>query len=301
MPAAEMFGTAALIRKLAGMGQKGDTLNAALLPLNFTGLGQGAKVGGFATKFKDFDIKFTPGTVPSADSVVGYFNNAPVLLKNYFDTIKSGAKWPNLTEHPAYEAGGSLNALRAYIAGSNKPVGELSWDPFSGTVLSLNVDSAFRRKGLASKFWEIASGLGPISHSAVRSLEGDDWARAVGGNLPDLQHLVPKMAGGGYVNPAYSANMSMPSYYTGAKYVYDDTIAKLHKGEMVVPSGMNPNNPFATNAAGGISINMPLTVNAAPGMDEDYLINKAAIKVQKAMETALTKVGTERNITRRYQ
>ena len=64
---------------------------------------------------------------------------------------------------------------------------------------------------------------------------------------------------------------------------------------------MNPNNPFATNAGGGISINMPLTVNAAPGMDEDYLINKAAIKVQKAMETALTKVGTERNITRRYQ
>jgi len=261
----------------------------------------GKAAASFATKFKDFDIKFTPGTVPSADSVVGYFNNAPVLLKNYFDTIKSGAKWPNLTEHPAYEAGGSLNALRAYIAGSNKPVGELSWDPFSGTVLSLNVDSAFRRKGLASKFWEIASGLGPISHSAVRSLEGDDWARAVGGNLPDLQHLVPKMAGGGYISPAYSANMSMPSYYTGAKYVYDDTIAQLHKGEMVVPSGMNPNNPFATNAAGGISINMPLTVNAAPGMDEDYLINKAAIKVQKAMETALTKVGTERNITRRYQ
>ena len=109
------------------------------------------------------------------------------------------------------------------------------------------------------------------------------------------------MAGGGYISPAYYANMSMPSYYTGAKYVYDDTIAKLHKGEMVVPSGMNPNNPFATNAGGGISINMPLTVNAAPGMDEDYLINKAAIKVQKAMETALTKVGTERNITRRYQ
>jgi TP901 family phage tail tape measure protein len=261
----------------------------------------GKAAASFATKFKDFDIKFTPGTVPSADSVVGYFNNAPVLLKNYFDTIKSGAKWPNLTEHPAYEAGGSLNALRAYVTGSNKPVGELSWDPFSGTVLSLNVDSAFRRKGLASKFWEIASGLGPISHSAVRSLEGDDWARAVGGNLPDLQHLVPKMAGGGYINPTYSANMSMPSYYTGAKYIYDDTIAKLHKGEMVVPSGMNPNNPFATNAGGGISINMPLTVNAAPGMDEDYLINKAAIKVQKAMETALTKVGTERNITRRYQ
>jgi len=105
----------------------------------------------------------------------------------------------------------------------------------------------------------------------------------------------------GYVNPAYFSNMSMPSYYTGAKYVYDDTIAQLHKGEMIVPSGMNPNNPFATNATGSISINMPLTVNAAPGMDEDYLVNKAAIRVQKAMEVALTKVGTERNITRRYQ
>jgi len=39
MPAAEMFGTAALLRKIAGIGQKGDTLSALSVPLNFAGSG----------------------------------------------------------------------------------------------------------------------------------------------------------------------------------------------------------------------------------------------------------------------
>lgn len=256
----------------------------------------GKAAASFATKFKDFDIKFTPGTVPSADSVVGYFNNAPVLLKNYFDTIKSGAKWPNLTEHPAYEAGGSLNALRAYIAGSNKPVGELSWDPFSGTVLSLNVDSAFRRKGLASKFWEIASGLGPISHSAVRSLEGDDWARAVGGNLPDLQHLVPKMAGGGYVNPSYTSNMSLPSFDDGVNNIYTDMIAKVHKNEAVIPAEFNPWNPTASNPLGGTyTINNQISVQAAAGMNEETLANLVAQKIENSNKQTMAKIGINRS------
>ena len=245
--ARDPLGMGQLLRKFAGQSRKGDNpaLAAALLPLNFTGLGQGAKVGSFATKFKDFDIKFTPGTVPSLDTVIGYHKNAPVKLKDYFDAIKSGAKWPNITEHPAHEAGGTLNILRGYVPESNNPVGELSWDPFSGTVLSLNVNSAFRRQGLASKFWEIASGLGPISHSVVRTLEGDDWARAVGGNLPDLQHLVPKMAGGGYIGKIrkfHDWNGVIPGNYgqevgailqAGKESVYDtDYINALKNGTM---------------------------------------------------------------------
>ena len=41
MPGAEMFGTAALLRKFAGQGKKGDNLSAAMMPLNFMGMGAG--------------------------------------------------------------------------------------------------------------------------------------------------------------------------------------------------------------------------------------------------------------------
>jgi TP901 family phage tail tape measure protein len=44
-PAAEMLGTAALLRKIAGIGKKGDTLSAAMIPLNFLGGGLGNKLG----------------------------------------------------------------------------------------------------------------------------------------------------------------------------------------------------------------------------------------------------------------
>jgi TP901 family phage tail tape measure protein len=41
MPGAEMFGTAALLRKFAGQSKKGDNLSAATMPLNFMGMGAG--------------------------------------------------------------------------------------------------------------------------------------------------------------------------------------------------------------------------------------------------------------------
>jgi TP901 family phage tail tape measure protein len=41
MPGAEMFGTAALLRKFAGQSKKGDSLSAATMPLNFMGMGAG--------------------------------------------------------------------------------------------------------------------------------------------------------------------------------------------------------------------------------------------------------------------
>jgi TP901 family phage tail tape measure protein len=44
-PLSEMMGTAALLRKIAGVGQKGDNLSAAMMPLSFTGMGIGSKIG----------------------------------------------------------------------------------------------------------------------------------------------------------------------------------------------------------------------------------------------------------------
>jgi len=111
-----------------------------------------------------------------------------------------------------------------------------------------------------------------------------------------------KFADGGYVNPSYSANMSVPSYKTGVTYLYDDTIAQLHKGEAVIPEHMNPFNPNASAPLfPNYSINNSFTINAADGMDIDALTNKVAAKVEAATARALIKTGTERNISRRYE
>ena len=116
-----------------------------------------------------------------------------------------------------------------------------------------------------------------------------------------IEILAKKFADGGYVNPAYSSNMSMPSYKSGVKYLYGDTIAQLHKGEAVIPEHMNPFNPNASAPLSpNYSINNSFTINAADGMDIDALTNKVAAKVEAATARALIKTGTERNISRRY-
>ena len=157
-----------------------------------------------------------------------------------------------------------------------------------GSLLKESSNLGGRSIPLASRFMQATPPIGL-----------DEWIRVIKKAEAALGQplLIPKIAGGGYINPAYFSNMSMPSYYTGAKYVYDDTIAQLHKGEMVVPSAMNPNNPFATNTSeGGIKINNNLTVNAAPGMDTDELVNKVFVKVEQATSLALAKSGRTRRL-----
>jgi hypothetical protein len=63
MPGAETFGTAALLRKFAGQGKKGDNLNAALMPLNFMGFGLGARAGIGGAKAASAANKFGPNDI----------------------------------------------------------------------------------------------------------------------------------------------------------------------------------------------------------------------------------------------
>jgi len=102
------------------------------------------------------------------------------------------------------------------------------------------------------------------------------------------------MAQGGYVNPSYSSNMSMPSYKTGVKYLYDDTIAQLHKGEAVIPENMNPWNPNSNSSIGGTTYYIQPTINAAPGMDENALANLTAQKVHNIFKEKEVKAGRNR-------
>jgi TP901 family phage tail tape measure protein len=106
-----------------------------------------------------------------------------------------------------------------------------------------------------------------------------------------------KFVGGGYINPSYMSNIKMPSFDNGIDYLYNDTIAQLHKGEAVLPENMNPWNPNARDPIGGsINISNSFTVNAAPGMDTDALVNKVAAKVEEATNRAMVKAGRSRSI-----
>jgi hypothetical protein len=68
----------------------------------------------------------------------------------------------------------------------------LSWHKGTGEVFSINVASDRRRQGLATAMWHRAHAISaknpdviPPQHSRIRSPEGDAWARAVGGELPE--------------------------------------------------------------------------------------------------------------------
>jgi GNAT superfamily N-acetyltransferase len=75
------------------------------------------------------------------------------------------------------------------------PVGYLKWHTETeddGTVLDVFVSDGHRRQGVATVLWQVAHEIAvergwPLpKHSSERSIEGDAWARAVGGDLPDL-------------------------------------------------------------------------------------------------------------------
>lgn len=71
-------------------------------------------------------------------------------------------------------------------------VGRLVWDAEDGEISHLHVGEPVRRRGIATAMWETAHeeaktrGITPPTHSSQRTQAGDSWARAVGGDVPDL-------------------------------------------------------------------------------------------------------------------
>ena len=106
------------------------------------------------------------------------------------------------------------------------------------------------------------------------------------GILPDNNS---NYAYGGYINPSYFSNMSMPSYKTGIRYLPGDTIAKLHEGEAVLPKDINPWNPQNQGSGLGASYSITNNITAAPGMDVELIgeivtrKTMAAIKQQEVI------------------
>jgi hypothetical protein len=135
------------------------------------------------------------------------------------------------------------------------------------------------------------------------SLPGIAYGQMFGATATDLKHIknnwpegysrggkikVPGYAGGAYVNPTYSANMSVPSFDSGINSVPVDMLAMIHKNEAVVPASMNPFNPNANNATmGGATYNITNNINGYDGNLEQLssMVTQKTITAIKGLDS----------------
>ncbi len=74
-------------------------------------------------------------------------------------------------------------------------IGHVSWSPREdGSITDVFVEASYRRQGIASELFKRATHLSsqfsdvptPV-HNSRRTASGDAWAKAVGGNIPELE------------------------------------------------------------------------------------------------------------------
>jgi GNAT superfamily N-acetyltransferase len=71
-------------------------------------------------------------------------------------------------------------------------VGYIEWNENDGEIEHLFVGGPYRRKGVATRLWELATdwakGNDAVEpeHSSRRSREGDAWAKSIGGYIPRI-------------------------------------------------------------------------------------------------------------------
>ena len=138
----------------------------------------------------------------------------------------------------------------------------------------------------------------------IYSLPGQVYGQMFGAtakSLKEIKNLWPSgFANGGYVNPTYSAKMSVPSFDSGINSVPVDMLAMIHKNEAVVPANMNPFNPNANNATmGGATYNITNNIN---GYDGDLnqlsrMVTQQTVTAIKSMDSrAASALGPKMNV-----
>lgn len=94
-----------------------------------------------------------------------------------------------------------------------------------------------------------------------------------------LEEKLPHLAIGGSIS-----GINVPKFDKGINMVPADMLAMLHKNEAVVPAHMNPFNPNA-NGNFGNTYNIAPVIHAAPGMDEQALVQMAVRQSVDAFKT----------------
>ena len=110
------------------------------------------------------------------------FNELIYLLESF--------DWDNLKYQ--YSSPENYNLHRLDFFNKQGTVGYIEWDKDDGETEKIYVGEPYRRKGVASHIWEIATDWAndnkqlPPEHSSRRSKEGEAFAQSVGGYIPRL-------------------------------------------------------------------------------------------------------------------
>jgi TP901 family phage tail tape measure protein len=277
-PGAEMMGTAALLRKIAGIGQKGDSLSAGMLPLSFAGMGIGSKIGAsgglmkslFAIPNKINQIRnqakvnamikrgMWHGSQPTGHRGEDYLQGTNILDgpeshdpyygMGFFGTSSKG-------EADLYAGGynsvsnwgesyGSMNhivgAPRGKYVDFTRGTNSLKWQDYS-LAKALGV----KRNGYIGNY--MPENLGDI-------MTGEGMTGAIM-NRVNSGYVPKDIAGAKWLawnNPAgvmtkekfaQGGLIKIPQFKKGINAVPKDMLAMLHKNEAVLPASMNPYNP----------------------------------------------------------
>ncbi len=87
------------------------------------------------------------------------------------------------------------NTVKVAKQATFNDAGYMHWED-SGKLEEIHVDTNFRRKGMATKMWNVAKALSAAkpgvipapTHSNERTLEGDQWAKSTGDPVPKNEH-----------------------------------------------------------------------------------------------------------------
>jgi TP901 family phage tail tape measure protein len=287
--ARDPLGSEALLRKLAGQGRSGDTLNAALAPLNFVGMGVTKNIGKSAISSTEEGIK----ALAILKEAVHSSKNAN-LHQTLMDAEKySGSSSNRFGSHAMYFA--RPNYLNQSSFGLNKYSPNLSED----AINYVSQSKGFITDEILAKQY----GLGLSNKNGLGGLVGEEWT----------PELISRLKNDGYIGylpaektgqltswmfgkPGFGIKPIIPKFENGINSVPVDMLAQLHANEAVIPANMNPFNPNANNATMGNTYNFAPTINAAPGMDENALTNLVIKKFEASVGLKNTTQGRNRTI-----
>jgi hypothetical protein len=78
----------------------------------------------------------------------------------------------------------NYHSVRAVDPETGIQIGDMTWDKRNGRLAMIKVEDGLRRQGIATAMWNHANSVSPVTHSELRTPEGDAWAQKIGGDLP---------------------------------------------------------------------------------------------------------------------
>jgi hypothetical protein len=249
----------------------------------------------------------TRSPLPSSEEAMPYLNMLPGLkIGEYWrpDTLKSITAELEFAKHIAVSGGtggGEQKAIAKIIVDPKvKGIGDFA--KFSPPKAKPNWKGTEFTEGAIAPFTKyILEAINKNAHSVTDEAKGvshliDEYVLRAVETSPYLEFLkrgmpikddifgkllpIVKKATGGYINPSYSANMSVPQFKDGINMVPADMLAMIHKNEAIVPANMNPFNPNANNATMAPAVyNISMTNHAAEGMDVNVFADVTTRKV----------------------